>query len=110
MSKLAKALSKALGMVSEVVQQMVETLQTKLDGSRATIVFSIREATGTKRMGVMVVAVETIELMANGGVTAEIVIWKGAYETNESFGERCGVRGIETDDLIEHRSEKPSTK
>ena len=110
MSKLAKALSKALGTVSEVVQQMVQTLQGKLDASRTTIVFSIREATGTKRMGVMVVAVETIELVANGGITAEVVVWKGAYETNESFAERCEAIGVDADDLIEHRSEKPSTK
>jgi hypothetical protein len=106
MSKLAKALSKALGTVNETIQQAVSFLQGKLDSSRATIVFSIREVTGSKRMGVMVVAVETIELMANGGVTAELVIWKGAYETNESFYERCGERGVETDDLIEHRSVK----
>ena len=110
MSKLAKALSKALGTVSEVVQSMVTTLQGKLDASRTTIVFSIREATGTKRMGVMVVAVETIELVANGGITAEVVVWKGAYETNESFAERCEAIGVDADDLIEHRSEKPSTK
>lgn len=110
MSKLAKALSKALGLVSEVVQTMVTTLQEKLDASRTTIVFSIREATGTKRMGIMIVAVETIELMANGGKTAEIVLWKGAYQTNESFAEEAEKMGVDADDLIEHRSEKPSTK